>query len=122
MIEPKSTSLSQVIGNFWTKNLKSSLYASAGCNGSARGSAQVGVVEIRKAIRGCAYFAAHPTFFPCHHRFMSAHSSKERRNCIAVADDYAIDPAYITGFRGQAHTASGTDERQRGFRSGTGYF
>ena len=84
------------------------------------GPAQVGVVEVGQPVGGGPDLAAHPALLPGQHAVVRAEPGQQRADGVAVADHDPVDPADLAGLGRDAQPAGGTDQRQRGLRSGAG--
>ena len=95
------------------EDLESPGHTRPSSNGSTRRPAQVGVVEVRQAVRGGAHLAAHPAFFPREHAVVRAQLGEHHADRITVANHHPVDAAHLAGLCLDSEPARGADESKR---------
>jgi hypothetical protein len=102
-----------VLGRVAVQDLQGSLHPGPGGHRGARGTPQVGVVEVRQPVRGGPYLAAHPPLFPGQHRLVCADPGEECTDRVAVADDDPVAAAHLARLRLHTQAPADTDQRER---------
>ena len=96
MLETQAPSNEQVVWNVIGQDLHCPSNTSSGSDGRSCRSPEVGIIEVREAIRGCAHLTAHPTLLPRHYRFVGSKPGEHRTDRVTITDDHSINLAHLT--------------------------
>lgn len=110
MLEAQRTGLAEVIWDVVTKDLESTLNTGTRGNSGLRGTAEVCIIKVDKAVDTRANFATLAQLVPLRSGTLGAHHLQDGTDGLTIADDNTWHTANFAGLRGNAEPVCCADE------------